>query len=287
MPRSYPLFTCALLLAASLPVLAAKKQAAARPYVETSYLIAPRQVGDFELEGASYDPEQKYSGAGFRYALKDHQEIRFDVYVYPAGRMQQATAVEAGMKAFRDDLKRAVDQGSYTKLEELQDSSFPLQAATVASAPANDIDAAVIKAKTEAEQIIGRKLQLSMNLQPRDWPMYSSGYLFYKQLYYFKMRASAAQERITQTSFGTLVDHAVRTLIPELQVANIGDCANATIYLSPDASPEAGAIALVQQATLHAGYNCHSSPEDAGLPPAGSDNEIVEIGYTANEWKSQ
>ncbi|MEG1679600.1 MAG: hypothetical protein RR326_05860 [Stenotrophomonas sp.] len=287
MPRPCPLFTCVVLLAASLPALAAKKQPATRAYVETSYLIAPRQIGDFELEGSSYDPGQKYSGAGFRYALKDHQEIRFDVYVYPAGRMQQATAVELGMKAFRDDLKQAVNQGSYTKLQELQDSSFPLQAATVASAPANDIDAAVIKAKAEAEQVIGRKLQLSMNLQPRDWPMYSSGYLFYKQLYYFKLRASAAQERITQASFDTLADHAARALIPALQVANIGDCANATIYLSPDASTETGAMAVVQQTTLHAGYNCHSSTDEAGLPPSGSGMEIVEIGYTANEWKSQ
>lgn len=287
MPKPNPLFTCALLLAASLPAIAAKKQPAARPYVETSYLIAPRQVGDFELEGSSYDPDQKYSGAGFRYALKDHQEIRFDVYVYPAGRMPQAAAVEDGMKAFRYDLKQAVDQGSYTRLQELQDSSFPLQAAAASAQPANDIDAAVIKAMAEAEQLTGRKLQLRMNLQPRDWPMYSSGYLFYKQLYFFKLRASAAQERIALETFDALADQAARALIPALQVANIGDCANATIYLSPDASPQAGAVALVQQTALHRGYNCHPSPDKAGLPAPGTDSEVVQISYNADEWKSQ
>lgn len=287
MSRPYPLPGCALLLAASLPALAAKEKPKDRPYVETSYLTAPRQVGDFELEGTSYDPDQKYAGAGFRYALKDHQEIRFDVYVYPAGRMQQTTAVEAGMKAFRDDLKRAVTDGSYTQLRELQDSSYPLQSPEPAAKPANDFDAEVIRAKVEAEQITGRKLQLSMNLQPRDWPMYSSGYLFYKQLYYFKLRASAAQERITQATFNALADRAAQTLIPALQVANIGDCANATIYLSPDAKPEAGAIELVRQTTLHTGYNCHSSADQAGLPRPGQDTEIVEIGYNADEWKSQ
>jgi len=287
MSRPYPLPLCALLLAASLPALAAKEKPTDRPYVETSYLTAPRLVGDFELEGTSYDPDQKYAGAGFRYALKDHQEIRFDVYVYPAGRMQQTTAVEAGMKAFRDDLKRAVTHGSYTQLRELQDSSYPLQSTEPAAKPANDFDAEVIRAKVEAEQITGRKLQLSMNLQPRDWPMYSSGYLFYKQLYYFKLRASAAQERITQATFNALADRAAQTLIPALQVANIGDCANATIYLSPDAKPEAGAIELVRQTTLHTGYNCHSSADQAGLPRPGQDTEIVEIGYNADEWKSQ
>lgn len=287
MSRPYPLPGCALLLAASLPALAAKEKPTDRPYVETSYLTAPRQVGDFELEGTSYDPDQKYAGAGFRYALKDHQEIRFDVYVYPAGRMQQTTAVETGMKAFRDDLKRAVTDGSYTQLRELQDSSYPLLSTEPAAKPANDFDAEVIRAKVEVEQITGRKLQLSMNLQPRDWPMYSSGYLFYKQLYYFKLRASAAQERITQATFNALADRAAQTLIPALQVANIGDCANATIYLSPDAKPEAGAIELVRQTTLHTGYNCHSSADEAGLPRPGQDTEIVEIGYNADEWKSQ
>ncbi len=287
MSRSYLLLGCILLLAAGLPAHAARKEAAARPYVETSYLVAPRQVGEFELEGASYDPEQKYSGAGFRYALKDHQEIRFDVYVYPAGRMPQANAVEAGMAAFREDLKQAVAAGSYTQLQELQDSDFPLQADAPTATPANDIDAAVIKAQAEAGQITGRKLQLRMNLQPRDWPMYSSGYLFYKQLYYFKLRASAAQERIPQAAFDALADRAARALIPAVQVTNIGDCANATITLSPDAAPEAGAVAMIQQLTVHQGYNCHASTDKAGLPAPGADSETVQISYTADEWKSQ
>lgn len=287
MSRSYLLLGCILLLAAGLPAHAARKEAAARPYVETSYLVAPRQVGEFELEGASYDPEQKYSGAGFRYALKDHQEIRFDVYVYPAGRMPQANAVEAGMAAFHEDLKQAVAAGSYTQLQELQDSDFPLQADAPTATPANDIDTAVIKAQAEAGQITGRKLQLRMNLQPRDWPMYSSGYLFYKQLYYFKLRASAAQERIPQAAFDALADRAARALIPAVQVTNIGDCTNATITLSPDAAPEAGAVAMIQQLTVHQGYNCHASTDKAGLPAPGADSETVQISYTADEWKSQ
>lgn len=285
--RSYLLLGCILLLATGLPAHAAGKKAAARPYVETSYLVAPRQVGEFELEDASFDPGQKYSGAGFRYALKDHQEIRFDVYVYPAGRMSQADAVEAGMAAFREDLKLAVAAGSYTQLQELQDSDFPLQADAPTVTPANDIDAAVIKTQAEAGQITGRKLQLRMNLQPRDWPMYSSGYLFYKQLYYFKLRASAAQERIPQAAFDALADRAARALIPAVQVTNIGDCANATITLSPDAAPEAGAVAMIQQLTVHQGYNCHASTDKAGLPAPGADSETVQISYTADEWKSQ
>lgn len=276
----------ALAVAASFPVAAKKKHE--RAYIETSYLVAPRQVGDFELEGNSFDPERKYAGAGFRYALKGHQEIRFDVYVYPAGLMAQEQAVRDGMEAFRHDLRLAGEQGTYTQLRELQQGPFPLPPPeTPDGPPANDVDAAVIKAKAEAGQLVGQKLQLSMRLPPRDWPLYSNGYLFYKQLYYFKLRASAAQERISSDEFNALTDRAARLLVPALQVANVGGCAGGTIHLSADAAPEQSVLQLVRQATLLLGNNCHSSMEEAGIADQRATAEIVEIAFDADEWKSQ
>ncbi|GEM_PF-6965239 len=50
MSRSYLLLSlAALMLATSIPAVAARKAPASqsRPYVETSYLIAPKKVGDF------------------------------------------------------------------------------------------------------------------------------------------------------------------------------------------------------------------------------------------------
>jgi hypothetical protein len=293
MSRPYLLLSvCVLISAMSVPASAGNKDkqaaATARPYVETSYLVAPRQVGEFELEGSSFDPKQKFSGAGFRYAVKGHQEIRIDIYVYPAGRMSQNAAMESGVKGFRDGLALAVEQGTYSQLRELHQAPFPLAPPDSASkTPANDVDAQVIKAIADAEQITGQKLQMSLNLMPRNWSMYSNGYLFYKQLYYFKLRASAAQERITTEQFNAVTDLAAHTLIPALQVANVGDCANSTIYLAPDATPEQNALALVSQASVHEGYNCHGSVEKAGIAARRDDSEIVEISFTADEWKSQ
>ena len=52
---------CVLLGLLSLPVIAGNKNGNAsnnaRPYVEVSYLIAPKQLGDFELEHSRFDPE--------------------------------------------------------------------------------------------------------------------------------------------------------------------------------------------------------------------------------------
>ncbi len=278
-----------LALAAGFPVAARKKaDTAARAYIETSYLVAPKQVGDFELEGSTFNPAQKYAGAGFRYALRDHQEIRFDVYVYPAGLMAQATAVEKGMDAFRQDLQLASGQGTYTQLRELQQSPFPLPSPETGDPPpANDIDAAVLKAKAEAGQLTGQKLQLSMRLPPHDWLLYSNGYLFYKQLYYFKLRASAAQERISSDEFNALADQAARILIPALQVANVGGCGGGTLHLSTQDSPEQSAVQLVRQIALLLGHNCHASAEEAGIADRRATAEVVEIAFAADEWKSR
>ncbi len=281
---------CLLALAVNVPAAAARKKPTAEPrsYIETSYLVAPRQIEDFQLEAASYTSEQKYSGAGFRYALKGHQEIRLDIYVYPAGRMTQAEALDAGMKAFRDDLQLAVERGSYSQLQELEQTSFALTPpATASQTPENDFDAEVLKAIAQAVQVTGRKLQLAMTLQPNNWRLFSNGYLFHKQLYYVKLRASAAQERISREEFNALTDHAARTLIPAIAVANIGECANTTLYLPSGASAEESALALVRQSALHKGHNCYLSAKDAKVDARRETAEIIEISYSAQEWKSQ
>lgn len=284
------LSVAALTLATGAPAVAAGKDtsAASRPFIETSYLIAPNKVADFTLEGASYDDKEKYAGAGFRYALAGHQEIRFDVYVYPAGLLQPASAIDDGMKAFRHDLKLASEQGIYTQLSELHDAPFPLTTAEPDnSTTAHSNDAAVLKAITDAQRIDGHKLQMRMNLQPRDWPMYSSGYLFYKQLYYFKLRATAAQERITQETFDTLTDLAARTLIPALQVANVGGCAQATIVLNVDDAPEHAATELVRKSAQQQALNCHSDTQQTGVEALRATAAVVDITYSADEWKSR
>ena len=261
-----------------------------RAYVETSYLIAPRRVGDFTLEGVQYDKSLKYSGAGFRYVLDGHQETRIDVYVYPAGKMSQGTAMSQGMAAFRADLGRAVDAKSYTNLSMQDEQEFLLASPPQPSNPQSlaDLNAAeLMSAVATATHPAGRKVQMTMNLQPHELPMYSSGHLFYKQLYYFKVRASAAQERIDEKQFDALADLAARTLVPAIEVANVGDCANSVIHLSTNATPEEAASALVSQSTLHRGYNCHTTAEHAGIDKEPEDFAIVDISYEPREWKSE
>lgn len=266
------------------------RSAGQRAYVETSHLIAPRQVEDFVLEGSQFDEANKYSGAGFRYVAEGHQETRLDVYVYPAGRMEQTAAITQGMQAFRADLKQAVDANSYSNLvvqaeqQFLPDDKFPV---TKDESPQDRNAAALLEAIASSTRPPGRKLAMTMNMQPRDWAMYSNGYLFYKQLYYFKVRATAAQDRITAEEFNALADRAARALVAAIEVVNVGECANSVITLSKDATPEESAKALVMQATTHQGYNCHANADNAQMKRKSKDAEVIDISYQPQEWKSE
>lgn len=260
-----------------------------RAYVETSHLIAPRNVGDFVLESSRYDDDAKYSGAGFRYVADGHPETRIDVYVYPAGRMSPTIALAQGMDAFRTDLASAVEARRYAKLvmgdeQEIRlDDTTQLDRGRGESADEDELLAIISSAGRQE----GRKLRMTFNLLPQDWPMHSSGYLFYKQLYYFKVRTSAAQANISAEEFEALSDRAANALVRAIDVFNIGHCANAVITIPVDASPQEGAKALVMQTTEHRGYNCHASADGIGLATRIADAEMVKISYEPLEWKSE
>lgn len=263
--------------------------APARAYIETSYLIAPKTAGAFQLTSSKYDPAAKSAGAGFHYAMPSHPELVIDVFVYPAGRRDTATALADGLAAFRRDMASAVAKGTYSRLDELTHAPFALggeAAPAPASAPANGVDAAVQAAIAESERTPGEKLQLDLRLED-GLRLFSNGYLFYKQLYYFKVRVSAAKDDIAQDRFDALADQAARTLVPAIQVANVGGCADATIHLDVNDTPEHNAVALVRQARLQMGFNCHASAKDAGIDQAADTADVVQIAYGADDWTSR
>lgn len=290
MLRCCSLLSACLLALAPAAASAKPKQtpAPSRPYIETSYVIAPKAVGAFTLTRSKYDPAAKLAGAGFHYALADHPELAIDVFVYPTGRQDPAVALDAGLVAFRRDLASAVTQGTYARLDELDHAPFVLGGdAAPASKPANAVDAALLEAIAGSERMAGERLRLSLQLSSTGMPLFSNGYLFYKQLYYFKVRVSAAQEGMAQDGFDALADQAARALVPAIQVANVGGCADATIHIDVNNTPDQRAAALVRQATTHMGFNCHGSARDAGIDGQAGTADVVEIAYAADDWTSQ
>lgn len=279
-----------LCLLAAMPVTAIARTAPAEParaYIETSYVIAPQSVDDFTLERSSYDPANKLAGAGFGYRSSDAPQATASVFVYPSGRMDEATAVETGMQALHSELKQAEAAGIYAHVQELDEAPFALRADTALRKGANDIDTAVILAIANAEQVHGRRLRLSMQHVSSNQPLHSSAYLFYKQLYYAKLRISADQASMSREAFDTLADRAARSLIAAVKVANVGGCASSTMYVDPKAKPEQGAVQLATQMATQLGYNCHGTAKEAGVDQRASGVSVIEIHYDADDWKSQ
>lgn len=292
------LSVAALTLMISLPAHAQKADKRAQPetpraYVETSYLIAPRQVAGFTLNGTQFDEKNKYAGAGFRYAAQAAQgDVRIDVYVYPAGKMSQSAALDGGMDTFRSSIRQAEAEKIYANVVMQDVREFPLSAdlpATAGDSTRDKDEAGILAAIASAARVTGRKLAMTMDRQ--DAPVYSNGYLFYKQLYFFKVRVSAEQKNISAEQFGALADRAARTLVPSIEVVNIGDCANSTVYIDTNhiakTSTEEVAKALVTQTTLQQGYNCHGDLDDAKINEKTADATMVQISYDPQEWKSQ
>ena len=281
------LSVCLLVAVPGLVIAKATPSADDRPYIEVSYVSAPRAVADFALERSSYDPAAKRAGAGFGYRSRKEPQATATVFVYPAGRTGQAEAVESGMQALHGELKQAVAAGIYAQLQELGEEPFPLAADVAPGKGTNAIDTAVIQAMAKAEQIRGTRLRLSMQHVSSNQPLHSNAYLFYKQLYYFKLRISADQASMSREAFDALADRAARSLIPAVQVANVGGCAASTMYVAPTGTPEQSVVQLATQMALQKGYNCHGTASDAGVDAGAADTSVVEIRYEAGDWKSQ
>ena len=286
--RRYAHVALALVLSTTSVSTAAPAEPA-RAYIEATHIVAPQQVEEFSLERASFDPKAKYSGAAFTYESDSQPRPVISVYVYPAGRMAQDDALRDGMTAFREDLRLAQEAGTYSDMEIVEARAFPLSATgeVAKDAAGTPLDAELLAIVAKTSRIEGERLQLRMRLPKQEVDMQSAGFLFYKQLYYFKVRVSVAADAMPPDAFKAFADRAARALVPAIQAVNIGDCANATIQVPAEGKPDEVAGILVREAALHEGYNCHATGADAKLEALARGAQVIEIGYDAAEWKSE
>lgn len=290
MRRTGLILSLSLLIATPAPAPASATPAApARAYVESSYVIAPRQVGDFTLVRSSFDAGNRLAGVTLLYQRKDHPEATINLYVYAAGRLDPATAVPEGMQAFEEGMKQAVRNGTYSSQRALAPASdFPLTGADAPRATsARGVDAALLDAIAKADEVPGQKLRLEVHRANSDAALRSNAYLFYTQLHYVKVRISAWEPDIEADAFDALADQAARALVPAVRVANVGGCASATIYVDPKAPQDQMAAMLTGQLRRQQGFNCHASASAAGIEDHRDTADVVEIPYYADDWASQ
>ncbi len=298
----------AALVSAAQPVTARsrKDKDATQPFIVETRIAAPKRVGEFELESTYYDPATKHAGASLRYLLPDHPEIRFDLFVYPAGDMPHDTAMTSGMKDFVDSFDAGVKMKYYSDLKIVDIVDFDIGPKTETTAPQEDKPAANTPPESEADAIIeaalapkpvsGKRIDLRYTMRMDETgetvPMRSRGYLFYRQLYYFKGRISVAGSRVDQVTFDTLSDRAMRELVPAVQASNIGGCASVEIVVDKETATKSGGtigdllMQVVGESLDGIHRNCHETRAEAKASEP-KQAEIITIEYDPDDWGSQ
>lgn len=295
----------AALTIATQPVAAKKRKDkdAAQPFIVETRIAAPKRVGEFQLESTYYDPATKHAGASLRYLLPDHPEIRFDLFVYPAGDMPHDTAMTSGMKDFVASFDAGVQMKYYTDLKIVDTVDFeiaprtetPVRQEEKKAAPESEADA-IIAAALAPKPISSKRIELRYTLRMDETgemvPMRSRGYLFYKQLYYFKGRISVAESRMDQATFETLSDRAMRELLPAVQASNIGGCASMEIVVDKETATKGGGtigdllMQMVGESLDGIHRNCYETRAEAKASEP-KQAEIITIEYDPDDWGSQ
>jgi hypothetical protein len=224
--------------------------APARPFIERSLVIAPEQVGKFTLQGMNDYPGQPGAGIHVRYRHEDVPDVRLDLFVYPAGRVDREPVLDRAMDELRQSLQHAVDKGSYSNLEigaegrfDLRrvDSDGSLLPATAEPAPDPDAGLDEVLAAIDAsnDYRVGRRLEARLHMG--DEALDSRGYLFYRGLYLVKGRISASAKVLPGEALDRFAHHAMATLVPALSTRSTGGCYRNEIIVDPDA-PDMGDV---------------------------------------------
>lgn len=303
----------ALLLASAAAVSGAGPE---QPFIERTLVVAPLRVGDFVLEGSRFDPDNRFAGVSLRYFLPGHEAVRVDLFVYPHGQNDVEAALDQGMGDFHSTLQSAQQAGYYRDLQvaDAREFDIPLPSpdreapetpdptgAAPARAPASGgaDPREVERARMLAELLVadrrvdGRVIELAYDSPGQadgEWlPMHSRGYLFYRHLYFFKGRISAAGSRIDRAAFDALADRAMHELVPAVQAYNIGSCGDTSIQVDTSLPENEMGDMLMRQLVAaqvrSEASNCHRQLDDAGLAALAKDAEVVEVGYTTGDWR--
>ena len=190
----------AAVLAATIAVMAALPAFAAQ-FIEQSRVIYPKAIGALKLDRVSYDEENPFAGVTFVYAIALRPGTTLYARVQPAGRLPEAEAMQAGVARTHEDLRAEYATGNYNDVQVQPDRKIDLQA-------------------SETVVLHGRLLshsftQGAVRFEARTLLLYRYDYWLILRLTAGGLDASEADQAIV----GAAAD-----LVPELRIANRGDC---------------------------------------------------------------
>lgn len=306
---------CLLIVFIPGPVIA-KEDAGNGRFIERSVVTFPKVVDTYSLTESAYDPELWTAGVTTNWvAMGAPDGLRISVFAYPVGRMEEDDAVKRLMQDLKGSIRDARRAGMYSRARAGKGSAFVVDAP---SAPHDrDDDAAKEPAvgnrdmqpsegqepeDEEASRRVAAALLSSLppkvNRGRRQWFSITSdgvahrslAYIFYRQLFAFKVRVSAPEDAMDAETFEALADTAVRHLVPAFEAENFGECSTVLISV-PARRPtrkdeEKLQIAIGREVGRVVSENC-AKVEAFAHQESSDDTVRVDIVYPDDAWRQE
>lgn len=260
-------------LAILATLLVAPAAARASDFMATSYLIAPRQAGEFVLAGADHDPQRPQAGVNFRYVLPDQPAVDLSLLMVKAGPVDPAPGVADVVEDILGDFKYLVESGNVQAMETLDRTPFDVEHRLDGTgAVADDASPPVMTVKARGERL--RAGITSAN----GGEFRSNVHVVIKQMYFLILR-TMGPPTLSQEAFDAVTDDAARTLALATEAAHVGHCSRHSQLppLPAGASAKEVESRGVSTAALRMAFNCHSSAATIGLEELRRNAEVVVV----------
>lgn len=203
------------------PPLALSGPADHRGVVDDTWIVAPKRLGDATLAAVKNyaDEGDIAAGVSLRYRIDNADWIIADVFIYPAGEGDNATMLGRAMEDFRESVAFAERQQIYRNVWWGDESSY------TALLPGG-------------KKLEGRFLPIVFDSQ-QDM-LTSRAYLFYRKLYFVKIRLSTTVEAVD--SLAENADRFIGSLLDGIDIVSVGTCGRKMdiVVTPPGQSPPAG-----------------------------------------------
>lgn len=190
-------------VAPAAPPLAPVDAQTHRGVVDDTWIIAPRRLADATLEAVKNyaDEGDIAAGVSLRYGIDNADWVIADVFIYPAGQGDEPKMLAQAVQDFRESVAFAERQEIYRNVWWGEETPYTAKL-------------------SGGRKQAGRFLPIVFDAQ-RDM-LTSRTYLFYRKMYFVKVRLSTAVEAVDSLSDNA--DRFIASLLDGIDIVSVGSC---------------------------------------------------------------
>lgn len=233
-------------VAPAAPPLAPIDAQVHRGVVDDTWIIAPRRLADATLQAVKNyaDEGDIAAGVSLRYTIDNADWVIADVFIYPAGQGDEPKMLDQAVQDFRESVSFAERQEIYRNVWWGDETPYTAKLAG-------------------GRKQAGRFLPIVFDAQ-RDM-LTSRTYLFYRKMYFVKVRLSTTVEAVESLSDNA--DRFISSLLDGIDIVSVGSCGRKLdiVALEPGQSPPSD----MQDGVSADGYRIALKATKAGTPAYG------------------